>query len=155
MNVPLMPILFQAPPGTTNLSCGSVNLWALREGEYLLAEAKNEVHKDRGEINKDETGQMNNATGWFKNHYPGAKVHNFIIIPTAKVGAGAVFNEEVGVMRIKDLSNLKENVRRFFGELEQLDFRTITEERVQQKIDAHSLSTTDLVEKYHKKPQMF
>ncbi len=35
----------------------------LRDNQYLLFECKNQVDKNRQEINKDETGQMNNSCG--------------------------------------------------------------------------------------------
>ena len=58
---------------------GPDNLWALRDGEYLLVECKSEVQPDRKEIVKDETGQMNNACAWFAKHYNGAKAKNIMM----------------------------------------------------------------------------
>jgi replicative superfamily II helicase len=63
---------------------GPDNLWAVRAGEYLLIECKSEVDLKRSEINKTETGQMNNAVAWFRRHYAGAKATHLMIIP-AKV----------------------------------------------------------------------
>jgi len=61
---------------------GPDNLWAVRDGEYLLSESKSEVELSRAEIYKTETGQMNNPCAWFKNKYSNAKVTNLLIIPT-------------------------------------------------------------------------
>lgn len=85
---------------------GPDNLWALRDGEYLLVECKSEVHLDRAEIAKDETGQMNNACAWFATNYKGARAKNVIVIPTPKLANGAGFNEEVQVMRKGELNKL-------------------------------------------------
>jgi hypothetical protein len=63
-------------------------LWALRDHQYLLIECKNQVDKNRKEINKDETGQMNNSCAWFKNHYGDSPVKNLIVIWTRTIGAG-------------------------------------------------------------------
>src|SRR5947208_11307581 len=48
-------------------------LWCLSAGQYLVVECKSEVDLNRAEINKDESGQMNNACAWFEKYYKGAK----------------------------------------------------------------------------------
>lgn len=63
---------------------GPDNLWALRGSEYLLVECKSKVELTRDQINKTETGQMNNATAWFKRTYQGATAKNIMIIPTKR-----------------------------------------------------------------------
>ena len=45
--------------------------------EYLLVECKSEVHLDRKEIHKDETGQMNNACAWFAKTYKGEDTYDY------------------------------------------------------------------------------
>ena len=62
---------------------GPDNLWALKDNHYLLVECKNQVDANRKEINKQETGQMNNSCAWFKQHYAGAqRKHSIMIIWT-------------------------------------------------------------------------
>jgi hypothetical protein len=43
---------------------GPDNLWAVEDGRYFLMECKSEVDLKRAEINKGESGQMNNACAW-------------------------------------------------------------------------------------------
>ncbi len=60
---------------------GPDNLWCLEKGTYLLLECKSRVDVDRDDINKGETGQMNNACGWFKTNYVGAKAICIMVHP--------------------------------------------------------------------------
>ena len=48
---------------------GADNLWCVATGEYFIFECKSEVDDSRTEINKQETGQMNNHCGWFEQEY--------------------------------------------------------------------------------------
>ncbi len=125
---------------------GPDNLWALKEGEYLLIECKSEVHRDRIEIYKEESGQMNNAIGWFKNNYSGATSKNILIIPTQKLSKGGAFNDEVRIMRAKELETLRYNVRAFFAEFQSFDFDTLVEERIQSFVESHNLGTDSIPE---------
>jgi replicative superfamily II helicase len=131
---------------------GPDNLWALREGEYLLLEAKNEVSADRKEIYKDETGQMNNACAWFKKNYPGAKVKNIMIIPTRIVGKAAGFNEPVQIMQKKHLKDLVTRFRQFLLEMKQVDLKDLDDKSLQAALEKHRLTRDDLVEKYSVDP---
>jgi len=127
---------------------GPDNLWCVRDGEYLLVECKNEVLLDRPEINKGETGQMNNACAWFAQKYPGAKATRMMIIPTNNVAHGTGFNEVVFALREKGLKRLCANLRAFFQEFRSLDFKNLSEAKVQQFVDAHKLSVDDLISGY-------
>jgi hypothetical protein len=69
---------------------GPDNLWCLQAGDYLVIECKSRVLLDRADIVKDETGQMNNACGWFTTAYPGATRTRLLIIPTNKLGKQSV-----------------------------------------------------------------
>jgi replicative superfamily II helicase len=131
---------------------GPDNLWALRDGEYMLIECKSEVETTRESINKGETGQMNNAAAWFSREYPGAKVTRVMIIPTRKVGPAAGFNEPVRILRQKGLSRLTRNVKAFYASLRALDLRDLDEKKVQSFLDAHQLRTEHLPE-YAEEPR--
>jgi replicative superfamily II helicase len=131
---------------------GPDNLWALRDNEYLLVECKSEVELTRESINKTETGQMNNSCAWFAQNYEGAKVKSIMIIPTKKVGRGAAFNDEVEIMRPSKLALLGRKVRSFFSEFQTLDLHDLSEGRVQELIDAHKLSVSDITSLYSEKP---
>ncbi|HXO26738.1 MAG TPA: DEAD/DEAH box helicase family protein [Thermoanaerobaculia bacterium] len=123
---------------------GPDNLWALRDGEYLLLEAKSEVEVTRLEISKHETGQMNNASAWFAREYPGAKATRVLVIPARQLGNAAGFTEEVVLLRAHKLSILNRNIRAFFAEFHALDLRDISEARVQVLLRQHQLTLAAL-----------
>jgi len=129
---------------------GPDNLWGVRDNEYLLFECKSEVSLERAEIHKGETGQINNACAWFAKNYSGANVTRIMIIPTDKLGKAAGFNEDVLIMRSKELRKLTRNVRAFFAEFKSMDFKDLSEKKVQELIDAHGLSVEALISNYSK-----
>lgn len=130
---------------------GPDNLWALRDGEYLLVECKSEASLTRAEVYKEETGQMNNACSWFDQNYAGTKVKRILIIPTLKLAKGAGFNDSVEAMRKDKLGRLVNNARAFFGEFKTLDLKNVSHEKVQQLINLHELSVEDISGKYSEK----
>lgn len=134
---------------------GPDNLWGLRDDEYMLFECKSEVIANRADINKDETGQINNASAWFKQHYAGAKVKRILIIPTKTYSKGAGFNEEVEIMRETNLKRLTKNVKAFFNEFRNLDFTNLSESKVQSFIDAHKLDVQSLITEYSEQPKSY
>jgi len=129
---------------------GPDNLWGLRDNEFLLVERKNEASLDRAEINKDETGQMNNACAWFAKNYQGAEVTRIMVIPTNKIAKGAGFNEDIQIMRKRELRKLIGSVRAFFAEFKDMDLQDLSEIKVQEFIDAHGLSVDALSKNYSK-----
>ncbi len=129
---------------------GPDNLWCLGIGDYLLIECKSRVLEDRSEINKDESGQMNNACGWFKTAYPGANYMRLLIIPTHKLGKGAAFNEEVSIVRKTELNKLIRNVQAFYSEFRTLDVNGLTEEKVDELLTLHHLAINNLKADYQK-----
>jgi hypothetical protein len=134
---------------------GPDNLWAVRDDEYLLFECKSEVKPGRAEINKDETGQMNNASAWFRQVYPGLKVKCVLIIPTKTLGNGAGFNEPVEIMRDPSLDHLTRNVRSFFNEFRNLDLSNLSETKTQSLLDMHKLGVSDLLSVYSEPPKSY
>lgn len=129
---------------------GPDNLWCLRDGDYLLVECKSRVLEDRAHIAKEESGQMNNACGWFTTAYPGAVCTRLLIIPTNKLGKGAAFTEEVQIMRKSELGRLVRNIQAFFSEFRSLDFKGLSEEKVDQLLQLHHLRIDDLKASYQK-----
>ena len=127
---------------------GPDNIWAIRDNEYLLFECKSEVLIGRDIINKYETGQMNNSIAWFNKCYRGANVKCILVIPTNIVGSAAGFNEEVEILKSKQLRKLTFRVRAFFMEFKNLDLRDLSEKKAQELIDIHELSIKDLLSKY-------
>jgi len=131
---------------------GPDNLWALRDDLYWVVECKNQVDANRKEINKHETGQMNNSCAWFKQHYPGAKSKNMMIIWTKIVGAAAGFNEPVRIMTNKKLELLVKSVRATFDELKGLDLQDLSEIKLQENIERHNLTVEEMVHRYSEEP---
>lgn len=125
---------------------GPDNLWALREGEYLLVECKNEILETRNHLYKEETGQMNNACGWFAREYAGAKATKIIIAPVNATAGGAEFvDADVRVMRKAELGKLTKCIRYFFSEFRTLDARDLSEAKVQELLNNHHLDIDALV----------
>jgi replicative superfamily II helicase len=139
---------FEGQRPDKEFGAGPDNLWALQEGQYLLIECKNEVKDSRPNIYKTETGQMNNSTAWFKTAYHGASAVNLIIHPVNKLANGAAFNESVGVIREVELTKLKDNVRSFYNEFNNLDFNDLSEVKIQQLLNTHHLSIEDISKNY-------
>lgn len=129
---------------------GPDNLWGMRDGKYLLVECKSEVALDRAEIYKDETGQMNNACAWFTKNYQGGNATKIMIIPTNKVSKAAGFNEEVQIMQKSELRKLTKNVKTFFSEFKNIDFKNLSEKRVQELLNMHELSVDSILTQYCK-----
>jgi replicative superfamily II helicase len=127
---------------------GPDNIWGVKDEEYIIIECKNEVLRDRTEINKSESGQMNNACAWFTRNYTGAKSKNVMIIPTNKLGLGAGFNEEVGIMSDSELKKLRRNVRAFFSEFAGQEPSGLSERRIQQWLNSHELSADSILTGY-------
>jgi hypothetical protein len=134
---------------------GPDNLWCVEASKYLLVECKNEVEATRAEICKTETGQMNNSCAWFKNKYPGCSVNNVMVIPPRRLGAGAGFTENVMIMQNKHLGKLRKNVKAFFCEFAALDLNALTEHKVQELINVHSLATNDILTLYASQPVQY
>lgn len=132
---------------------GPDNLWALRDNQYLLIECKNQVDKNRKEINKDETGQMNNSRAWFKTNYGDSPVKCLMVIWTRTVGAAGGFNEEVEIVAEHSLSKLTKNVRGFFEEWRTADLASLSASKIQSNLKAYHLTIEDLLENYSEKPK--
>jgi replicative superfamily II helicase len=131
---------------------GPDNLWAVRDGDYLLAECKNEVELNRTEIQKSESGQMNNANGWFKTNYQGAKITSVLIIPTKVLSSAAAFNDPVQIIRKASLKRLVHNFKSFFLELKNVELKDVSDTKIQQLLNTHKLSVDDILAKYSELP---
>jgi hypothetical protein len=132
---------------------GPDNLWAVRDGEYILLECKSEVGTSRREISKDETGQMNNSAAWFEANYPNAKATLIMIIPTRDLADGAGFIKDVGIMREHNLRKLVHNVKAFFAEFRDLELADISDSKIQSFIDNHHLAVNHLTSEYSEAPR--
>ncbi len=131
---------------------GPDNLWNLKDGLYLLVECKSEVNLGRVEINKTETGQMNNSCAWFLKQYPGSEAKKIMIIPIKRLGSGAGFVEEVDIMRDSKLKRLVLNTRGFFNEFKSIDLSDVSEHKIKSLLETHKLKAEDFFIEYSEKP---
>jgi replicative superfamily II helicase len=127
---------------------GPDNLWALREGEYLFIECKNEVSDTRAYIEKHETGQFSSNHAWYKRYYNGVKTHYVMIIPTLRVNSNTGFNENVKIIRKGKLRELKSKFRTFITGFKTVDLKNISLEFITNSLSQHELTTDDIVSKY-------
>src|SRR5690606_18907399 len=127
---------------------GPDNLWCLNKNDFFLIECKNQVKESRTEINKLETGQMNNSCGWFEVNYPGCEVKRILIIPTKTVSSAGAFTRDVEIMRKGKLNSLKKNVRSFFREFASYDLESLSDEKMQTFLETHKLDILSLKQDY-------
>jgi len=118
---------------------GPDNLWCGVDNKYFIFECKSEVDGDRQEINKSEAGQMNTHCGWFKEIYGDADVKKILIIPTKNLASNASFTHDVQIIRKGKLKLLKSNVKSFFKEFSKYELQSLTDEKLQEFINSHSL----------------
>ncbi|MGC9933808.1 DEAD/DEAH box helicase [Priestia aryabhattai] len=123
---------------------GPDNLWKIGDNKYFLVECKNNVDVTRNEINKEETGQMNNACAWFEKVNGDVPVKNIMIISTKNISKAAGFNKSVEIMRENKLRLLTDNVRKFYLEFKGLDLNDLSEKRIQELLVAFKLTSDDL-----------
>jgi replicative superfamily II helicase len=129
---------------------GPDNLWGLRENEYLLVECKSEVDQRRVEIEEHEAEQMNRSCSWFDSQYKGAQCHRWIVIPTRKISRKTSFTHQVVVLKKHGLAQFVKNVKRFTEELKGVDFKDLSEHKIQELMVAHKLSIDDILSGYTK-----
>ena len=127
---------------------GPDNLWGLKPGKYLLFECKSEVDLQRAEINKNESGQMNNSCAWFQREYPDADSANIMIIPTPKCNLAGGFTEDVEIMRSKELSRFNLNIKHFFEQLRTFDLTELSDLGIQELLESNKLSVDSLLSEY-------
>jgi replicative superfamily II helicase len=131
---------------------GPDNLWAVREGQFFLFECKNQAEPQKTEINKDESGQMNNSCAWFKSNYPGAQCKSTMISRVKELNKAAGFNYEVEIMRPNKLEKLRKTAKAFFMTFKDKDLGDISEEKLTKRLEDHRLTLLDLMSEYTEKP---
>jgi len=122
---------------------GPDNLWLIDDDKYLLFECKNEVELSRAEINKNETGQMNNSIAWFEREYHSNNVFYFHIIPTRVISRAAGYNKNVEIITECKLKKLKTNIKSFYLEFEKYNLKNLSEEFINSLLSTHHLMIDD------------
>lgn len=128
---------------------GPDNLWCIGFNEYIMFECKSEVKENRTEINKIESGQMNNHCAWFKSEYELANVKNVMIIPTKRLAYCADFIEDVSIMRKGKLKEFKKSISEYIKELKQYDINDISDEKIHELLKFHNLDCNSIKNKYY------
>lgn len=130
---------------------GPDNLWCGVGNQYIFFECKSEVNVERQEVNKHEISQMNTHCGWFENQYNNAPVKRILIIPTKTISYHADFTHNVEIMRRGKLRNLRSSVKGFFKEFNKYEINSLSDEKIQEFINAHKLDLESLLNKYSEK----
>jgi hypothetical protein len=128
---------------------GPDNLWLIEDNNYLVFECKNEVDLIRAEINKDETGQMNNSIAWFEREYGKREVTFIQIIPAKKISKAAGYNREVKILRERNLRKLNNNIMAFFREYENQNFESLSVEHINGLLATHNLTEKSFMDYYY------
>ncbi|MFH2070997.1 MAG: DEAD/DEAH box helicase family protein [Elusimicrobiota bacterium] len=118
---------------------GPDNLWLVEDNKYLLFECKSEVDLKRAEINKTETGQMNNSIAWFEREYGQSNAVFFQIIPTKIISKAAGYSGDVQIVRENSIRKLRNNVRSFFREFEKQNFDNLSVDFINNLLTIHHL----------------
>ena len=132
---------------------GPDNLWALDDKHYIFWECKSEADSKRVDINKRETGQMNQSCAWFDRHYGGHDVKRVLIHPARILQRSAALTHEIGIMDKDRLHEFVKAIRQFFNSFKNVEFQDLSGDHIQQLIDNHRLSVKALLEGYTKRPR--
>lgn len=124
---------------------GPDNLWALDDVNYIVWECKNEVQRNRAEINPSEAEQMNRSAAWFSKNYPGCKALHVEVHPTHQLASAADFLVDVKVMREKELTRFVRAVRAFFKSFEATNFRDLSLQHISNLLTQHALTAENLL----------
>jgi len=127
---------------------GPDNLWCGVSNQYFIFECKSEVNVGRQEINKHEAGQMNTHCAWFEGQYGDSEVKRVLVIPTKNLSYHGDFTHKVEIMRRGKLKSLRSNVKAFFKEFHKYEIDSLTDEKVQEFLNAHKLDIDSLKENY-------
>jgi replicative superfamily II helicase len=130
---------------------GPDNLWCGVGNQYFIFECKSEVNTERQEVNKHEIGQMNTHSGWFENEYSDVPVKRILVIPTKTVSYHADFTHKVEIMRRGKLKSLRNSVKGFFKEFNKYEIDSLSDEKIQEFINAHKLDVDNLLSEYSEK----
>lgn len=133
---------------------GPDNLWLVEDNKYLVFECKSEVDLSRAEINKTETGQMNNSISWFEREYSHGNAIFFQIIPTKTISRAAGYNRDVQIIRENNLKKLNKNIHSFFREFALQNFDNLSLEHINTLLVTHNLTVKDFLNLfYSEKPK--
>lgn len=116
-------------------------LWCTGCNKYVLIECKNEISDSRRTISKSEAGQMEQHCIWFEDEYGrDSEVLRIWFIPsTTTLSDDAYLSKPVYAIGKTNLYEFKRTVKSFFIEFNGLDFKTLNNNIIQEKIRSHNL----------------
>ncbi len=91
---------------------------------------------------------MNKSCAWFDAQYKDSQCHRWIVIPPRKLTRKASFTHEVVVMRKHGLTKFVNNVKKFTEQFKGVDFKDLSERKIQELMDAHKLSVDAICSEY-------
>ena len=140
-------LIADSPEKTAKI--GPDNLWQLKERLYWIIECKNNVSSNK--ISKRETGQMNNAIGWFGTEYPDCTGEYVFVHPAEMLARDAYLTEPVSILGEEKLNELKKNIRNFYNTIETTPANDLTLDLVRQSLSEHHLTIENLSKHYLKR----
>ena len=93
---------------------------------------------------------MNKSCAWFDAQYKDALCHRWIVIPTRELTTKTSFTHEVMVLKKHGLTKLVNNVNKFTEQFKGVDFKDLSERKVQELMDSHKLSVDAIFTEYTK-----
>lgn len=127
---------------------GPDHLWSVKDNLYFVIEDKSDVSPGRDKIYKSETGQMSNSIAWFRKHYPDSQFQAFLVIPTLYTDPAGGFNDDVRIIRDKSLHLLKKNLVNFVKEFRDLDFNSLSTDKIYEFLKINNFKVSDFIKKY-------
>jgi len=85
---------------------------------------------------------------WFRKHYPDSQFQAFLVIPTLYTDPAGGFNDDVRIIRDKSLHLLKKNLVNFVKEFRNLDFNSLSTDKIYEFLKINNFKVSDFIKKY-------
>ncbi len=122
------------------------NLWWISSEEALVIECKNRV-MPKNDICKSDCKQLNQSLEWFKKTYPKINAVGILIHPSNKFESGCIPKENVKIINIDMLNNLKNKVECFIEQLLS-DKNYLDKDKIKELIIVNNLKQEKIVDTY-------
>ncbi len=94
---------------------------------------------------------MNTHFAWFESQYGESEVRRVLVTPTKNVTYHADFTHNVEIMRRGKLKYLRGNAKAFFKEFNKYEINSISNEKIQEFLNAHKLYIDSIKVEYSRK----
>ena len=122
------------------------NLWWISSEEALVIECKNRV-MPKNDICKSDCKQLNQSLEWFEKTYPKINAVGILIHPSNKFESGCIPKENVRIINIDMLNNLKNKVECFIEQLLS-DKNYLDKDKIKELIIVNDLKQEKIVDTY-------